>query len=84
MCGIDLAGVKISKEIDISDLEGWRQVISSDKLFGKIAICDGLLMLWLFWKMMESRLSLMSGVWDWLHLVSHDKMTSSKGWLAYK
>lgn len=48
ICGIDLAGVKISKEIDISDLEGWRQVIFSDKPFGKIAICDGLLMLWLF------------------------------------
>lgn len=39
MCGINLAGVKISTEIDIWKLER-RQIFSSDKILGKLATYD--------------------------------------------
>lgn len=45
ICGTDLAGVEIRKEIDIRDLEGWRQIFFSDKTFSKVATCDCLLRL---------------------------------------
>ena len=84
--GSNLTGVKISKEIDIWEVERWKPIFSRDETCGIVVTCDCVPMHLFFWKSLESRILIVSGGCDWLDLARHEKkeVITDKNWLACK